>query len=66
MKINIHDLLPDKLPDESAYHLVTFFMDLAAVLESCYFDQMRRHIASTARSRLSYDLTNDFDDDLPF
>lgn len=66
MKSDIHDFLPEKLSDESAYHLVTFFMDLAAALESCYFAKMRRHIASTAKARSPDNLTNDIDDELPF
>lgn len=44
MQINIDDILPEKIPDESAYLLVNFFMDLALKLESCYFDQMKRYI----------------------
>jgi len=65
MKIDIRDLLPEELSDEGAYHLVTFFMDLTTVLESCYFAQMRRHINSTAKPRLP-NYPNDFDDEIPF
>ena len=43
MKINIYDLLPEKISDESAYHLVNFFMNLATELESHYFAQMRSY-----------------------
>ena len=44
MKTTIRDLLPEEISDECAYHLVNFFMDLAAELESYYFAQMRHHI----------------------
>jgi len=44
MRTSIYDLLPEKISDESAYHLVNFFMDLALELESCYFAQMKRYI----------------------
>ena len=41
---NLLALLPEELSDENAYHLVNFFIDLTAELESCYFAQMRRYI----------------------
>ena len=44
MQINIDDILPEEISDESAYHLVNFFMDLGAALESHYFAQMKRYI----------------------
>ena len=37
------DILPDELPDEAAYHLVNFMMELALRLESIYFSQLRRY-----------------------
>ncbi len=37
------DILPDELPDETAYHLVNFMMELALRLESIYFSQLRRY-----------------------
>ena len=40
----IYDLLPEGISDECAYHLVEFFMNLSAELESYYFAQMRRHV----------------------
>ena len=30
------DLLPDELPDEAAYHLVNFMVELSLRLESIY------------------------------
>jgi hypothetical protein len=44
MRANIYDFLPEKISDEGAYHLVNFFMNLTAELESVYFAQMKRHI----------------------
>ena len=41
---NLLALLPEEISDESAYHLVNFFIDLTAELESCYFAQIRRYI----------------------
>ena len=43
MKIDLCSLLPDKMSDESAYHLVNFAADLALALESYYFCQIRRY-----------------------
>lgn len=37
------DLLPDELPDEVAYHLVNFMVELSLRLESIYFSQLRRY-----------------------
>lgn len=37
------DILPDELPDEAAYHLVNFMVELSLTLESHYFDQLRRY-----------------------
>jgi hypothetical protein len=37
------DILPDGLPDEVAYHLVNFMVELALTLENHYFDQLRRY-----------------------
>jgi hypothetical protein len=37
------DILPDELPDEAAYHLVNFMIELSLTLESHYFDQLRRY-----------------------
>jgi hypothetical protein len=37
------DILPDEIPDEVAYHLVNFMVELALTLESHYFSQLRRY-----------------------
>ena len=65
MKIDIRDLLPEELSDESAYQLVNFFIDLTTELESCCFAQMRRHVKSTAKTRQDYLIHAVADDDDP-
>ena len=65
MKIDINDMFPEELSDETIYHMVAFFANFAAALESCYFAQMRRHLNSMSKSNLMDD-TSDFDDEFPF
>lgn len=43
VNIKLIDLLPDELPDEAAYHLVNFMVELSLRLESIYFSQLRRY-----------------------
>ena len=43
MITNLHDLFPEGISDETAYHLVNFAMDLALALESHYFGQIRQY-----------------------
>lgn len=66
MKINIQDFLPEEISDETAYHLATFFMDIALALDSCYFAQMHRHLKSISGPRSLHNQTGDFDDEFPF
>ena len=42
--INLHELLPEKVSDEVAYHLVEIFVNFASALDSYYFSQIKRHI----------------------
>lgn len=44
MSTSIYDLFPEEVSDETAFHIVNIFMDLASVLESRYFSQVRRYI----------------------
>ena len=37
------DILPENIPDEVAYHLVNFMVELSLTLESHYFNQLRRY-----------------------
>jgi len=37
------DILPENIPDEVAYYLVNFMIELSLTLESHYFDQLRRY-----------------------
>jgi hypothetical protein len=65
--MNIYKLLPKEISDESAYHLATFFMNLALELESHYFAQMRRHIELiTPCSANPFTADEPFEDDIPF
>lgn len=41
---NLRTLLPEEISDESAYHLVNFFINLTTELETYYFAQMQRHV----------------------
>ncbi len=61
---NIYKLLPEKISDEAAYHLVNFIMNLALEFEAHYFDQMMRY----SNDSLDYPdyLQNEIDDELPF
>ena len=52
MQINIDDILPENISDESAYHLVNFLMNLATELDSRYFAQMKRYIDDMPSSPL--------------
>ena len=40
---NLDYFLPEEISDETAYHLVNFFINITEELESRYFAQMRRH-----------------------
>lgn len=62
---NISKLLPEKISDEEAYNLVNFFMNLALMLESHYFAQIKRYVND---DMLNYqkDLRDDPGDELPF
>lgn len=46
MNIKLEHLLPAKIPDEAAFHIVKFVNDLALALESIYFEQMLHHTSS--------------------
>jgi hypothetical protein len=37
------ELLPEKISDEAAYHLVNFISNLAVTLENHYFAQLLRY-----------------------
>jgi len=41
---NLDAFLPEEISDESAYHLVNLFIDLATTLESHYFGQIHRYL----------------------
>jgi hypothetical protein len=37
------DILPERISDEAAYHLINFISELAITLEDHYFVQLRRY-----------------------
>ena len=44
MNINLDELLPDAVSDETASHIANFMMELALAIDSHYYAQiMRRH-----------------------
>lgn len=63
--IYLHELLPENISDEAAYHLVTFFSELALELEAYYFTQMRRHLDSVSSVPENFIPTKLYDD-IPF
>lgn len=65
MKNNIYDLLPEKISDENAYHLVNILMNLALEVESHYFAQIRRYVNDDILDYPDY-LRNKPDGKLPF
>jgi hypothetical protein len=44
MSTDLHDLFPEEISDETAFHLVNFFVNLSSELDSHYFTQTRRYI----------------------
>ena len=49
MKIDLQELLPAKISNEAAFHVVKFTRDLAIALESIYFDHMLQHLSICER-----------------
>lgn len=52
MPIKLHDLLPDEISDECAYHVVNFFTHLTQALESRYYCQLKRYASNNTPSHL--------------
>ena len=51
MNINLEELLPEDVSDETAFHIANVMMDLALAVESHYFTQIRRHCTKYRRDR---------------
>ena len=62
--MNTYELLPEKISDETAYHMVNFLMNLALEVESHYFIQIRRYTDNDHLEYSSY-LQDELDDELP-
>ncbi len=45
MNIDLEQLLPAKISNEAAFHVVKFVRDLGLALESIYFDHMLQHLS---------------------
>jgi hypothetical protein len=43
MIVDINDIFPNEISDETAHCLVNFFMDMALALESHYYGQIARY-----------------------
>lgn len=63
--MNIYELLPEKISDETAYHLVNILMNIALELDTHYFAQARRYANSEQLEYPDY-LRYELDDELPF
>lgn len=64
--MNIENILPEEISDESAYHLVEFFMNLALELESYYFGQLYRYSKESTELKDDFLIGVDIDEDDPF
>lgn len=54
MTDNLHDLFPEDISDETAYHLGNFLYELAQAFESVHLGQIRRY--NKARIELNNEL----------
>ncbi len=43
MRVDINEIFPNEISDETAHYLVNFFMDMALALESHYYGQIARY-----------------------
>lgn len=59
MNTQLRDLFPENISDEAAFYLVTFFMNIAWELDSCYFAQVKRYINDNIPSDLSKHLQDE-------
>lgn len=64
--MNIENILPEEISDESAYHLVEFFMNLALELESHYFGQLYRYSKESTELKDDFLIGVDIDEKDPF
>ena len=46
------DILPERISDEAAYHLINFIAELAITLEDHYFVQLRRYDRDSGQADL--------------
>ena len=48
MIVDITEIFPNEISDETAHYLVNFFMDMALALESHYYGQIARYAKDNA------------------
>ena len=59
MKIDLKQLLPSDVSDETAFHLVNFVRNLSLALESIYFDNMLSHNSRYENKDIDLSYRND-------
>lgn len=64
MNIDLQQILPKNMSDDSALQLVNFMRSLSLALESIYFDQILHHPYSDQNNHFSF--TTDEDKRNPF
>lgn len=53
---NVHDLLPENVSDEAAYHIANFMMELSLAIEMLYYTQASRYAKKNALDLFPYNL----------
>jgi hypothetical protein len=66
MIINLYDLFPEEVSDETAFHIVNIFMDITSALESRYFAQVRRYLNEKNPLEIPEHLQSNEEDDNSF
>ena len=44
MSTDLYDLFSEEISDETAFHMVNFFVNISSALDARYFAQVRRYI----------------------
>ena len=48
MNLDLYEVLPEEISDETAAHLADIFMGLALAIENHYYPQIIRHLKATS------------------
>lgn len=62
----LNELFPESVSDETAYHLVCFFEQLATELDSHYFAQTKRYLDSQRPTSAMVHPKNNDNEEMPF